>query len=58
MRKHRKKIRVCGFYGPGEGVMIGLIGKPYVCQVLRMYDVGVKLLNGMKSMYVNYLTCV
>ena len=28
------------------------------CQVLRMYDVGGKLLNGIKSMYVNSLTCV
>ena len=27
-------------------------------QVLRMHDVGSKLLNGIKSMYVNSLTCV
>ena len=27
-------------------------------QVLRMYDVGGKLLNGIKSMYVNSLVCV
>ena len=27
-------------------------------QVLRMYDVGGKLLNGIKSMYVNILACV
>ena len=27
-------------------------------QVLRMYDVGGKLLNGIKSMYVNSLSCV
>ena len=27
-------------------------------QVLRMYDVGDKLLNGIKSMYVNSLACV
>ena len=26
-------------------------------QVLRMYDVGGKLLNGIKSMYVNSLAC-
>ena len=26
--------------------------------VLRMYDVGGKLLNGIKSMYVNILACV
>ena len=27
-------------------------------QVLRMYDVGAKLLNGNKSMYANRLACV
>ena len=27
-------------------------------QVLRMYDVGGKLLNGIKNMYVNSLACV
>ena len=27
-------------------------------QVLRMYDVGGKLLNGIKSMYVNSLICL
>ena len=27
-------------------------------EVLRMYDVGGKLLNGIKSMYVNSLVCV
>ena len=27
-------------------------------QILRMYDVGGKLLNGIKSMYVNSLSCV
>ena len=27
-------------------------------QVLRMYDVGGKLLNGIKSMYANSLACV
>ena len=34
--------------------MIGSIGK----QVLRRYDVGGKLLTGIKSMYVNCLVCV
>ena len=27
-------------------------------QVLRMYDMGGKLLNGIKSMYINSLACV
>ena len=35
--------------------MIGLIGKYYG---RRMCDVGGKLLNGIKSMYVNSLACV
>ena len=33
--------------------MIGFIG-----QVLRMYDIGGKLLNGIKNMYVDSSTCV
>ena len=32
--------------------------KEALSQVLRMYDVGGKLLNGIKSMYVKSLTCV
>ena len=36
--------------------MIGLLRKHY--GVLRMYDVGGKLLNGIKSVCVNSLTCV
>ena len=38
--------------------MIGLIGNTYVRQVLRMYGVGSKLLNEIKSMYVSILECV
>ena len=37
--------------------MTGLIGEE-LWQVLRMYDVGGKLLNGIKSIYVNSLACV
>ena len=29
-----------------------------LCQVLRMYDVGGKVLNGIKSMYVDSSACV
>ena len=37
--------------------MIGLIGK--LCgTVLRMYDLGSKLLSGIKSIYVDSLACV
>ena len=36
--------------------MIGSKGRHW--QVVRMYDVDGKLLNGIKSMYVNSLTCV
>ena len=43
---------VCWFYLPGEGNMKSL------CQVLRMYDVDGKLLNDIKSIYVNSLACV
>ena len=44
---------VCGFYGLGES-----INREALWQVLRVYDVGGKLLNGMKSMYVNSLASV
>ena len=36
--------------------MIGSIGKHW--ELLRMYDVGGKLLNDIKSVYVNSLACV
>ena len=36
----------------------GRINKGALWQVLRTYDVGGKLLNGIKSMYVNSLVCV
>ena len=35
-----------------------MVNREALCQVQRMYDVGVKLLNGIKRMYVNSLTCV
>ena len=34
------------------------VNREAIWQVLRMYDVGGKLLNGIKSMYVNSLACV
>ena len=34
------------------------VNKQALCQVLRMHDVGGKLLNGIKSMYVNSLAYV
>ena len=53
MRKHERKNSVCGSLD---------LEKPYdrvnreaPWQALRMYDVGGKLLNGIKSMYVNSL---
>ena len=57
MRKYEKKNEVyVGFMD---------LEKPYdsvnreaLWQVLRMYDVGGKLLNGIKSMYVNRIACV
>ena len=33
------------------------INRKALWQVLRMYDVGGKLLSGIKSMYVNSLAC-
>ena len=34
------------------------VNREALSQILRMYDVGGKLLNGIRSMYVNGLTCV
>ena len=34
------------------------VNREALWQVLRMYDVGGKLLNGIKSMYVNSLACL
>ena len=34
------------------------VNRKILCQVLRMYNVGGKLLNGIKSVYVNTLACV
>ena len=34
------------------------VNREDLCQVLRMYEVGGKLLNGIKNMYANNLTCV
>ena len=34
------------------------VNKETLCQVLRAYDLGGKLLNGIKSMYVKSLACV
>ena len=34
------------------------VNRETLWQVLRMYDVGVKLLGGIKSMYVDSLDCV
>ena len=36
----------------------GRVNKEALWQVLWMYDVGGKLLNGIKSMYINSLACV
>ena len=34
------------------------VSREILYQVLRMYDISGKLLNGIKSMHVNYLACV
>ena len=51
MRKDAGKImRVCGFYVSGKEN--DRVNKETMWQVLRMYDVGGKLLNGIKSIYL------
>ena len=38
--------------------MYDTVSREILYQVLRMYDISGKLLNGIKSMHVNYLACV
>ena len=35
-----------------------IVNREVICQGLRMYNVGGKLLNGIKSMYIKSLACV
>ena len=35
-----------------------IVNKEVLCQLLRMYDVDGKLLNGIKSIYIKSLACV
>ena len=50
-KTREKKCSVCGFYR-------FRVNRGALWQVLRMYDVGGRLLSGIKSMYVDSLTCV
>ena len=45
-------MSVCGVFFKGG------VNREALWQVLKMYDVGGKLLNGIKSMYVNSLACI
>ena len=57
MRKHgRKNIVYVGFMDLEKAY--NRVNREALWQVLRMYDVGGKLLNGINSMYVNSLACV
>ena len=51
MRNQKKKCSVCGFYRFGESV--NKVNGKALWQVLKMYNVGGKLLNVIKSMYAN-----
>ena len=48
--------KTCRFYGSEK--VYHRVNREALWQLLRMYDVGGKLLNGIKSMYVNSLACV
>ena len=57
MRKHRiKNVVYVGFMDLEKAY--DTVNRAALWQVLRMYDVGGKLLNGIKIMYINSLTCV
>ena len=48
--------KVCGFYEPE--MIYDRVNRVVLWQVLRMHDIGGKLLNGIKSMHANSLACV
>ena len=57
MRKHgRKNIEYVGFMDLEKAYE--RINREVLWQVLRMYDVVGKLLNGIKTMYINSLSYV
>ena len=57
MRKHRRKnIVYLGFMDLEKAY--DRVNREALWQVLRMYDVGVKLMNGIKCMYIKSLACV
>ena len=55
MRKHEKTEFVC-FMDLEKAY--GRVNRETLWEVLRMYDMGGKLLNGMKSIHVNNLAYV
>ena len=57
MRKHEKKCRVYVAFIDLEKAYNRVKGEA-LRQVLRTYDVGSKLLRGIKSMYVDSSVCV
>ena len=57
MRKHKKKCEMyVGFLDLEE--VYDRVNWESLWQVSKMYDVGGKLLSGIKSMYVDNLACV
>ena len=57
MRKHeRKNVVHVGFIDLEKAY--DRVNREALWQVLRMYDAGGKLLNDIKSMYINSLACV
>ena len=57
MRKHkRKNVVYVGFMNLEKAY--DRVNRKALWQVLRMYDMGDELLNGIKSMYVISLACV
>ena len=52
----RKNVEYVGFMDLEE--VNDRVNREALWQVLRMYNVGGKLLNGFKSMYINNIACV
>ena len=57
MKSTREKRRVYVGFMDLEKVY-DIVNREALCEILRMYDVGGKLLSGIKSMYVDSSACV
>ena len=67
-KEEKRKVKRCKYMSKKEAEVYvrfmdlekayDMVNREALWQVLRMYDVGGKLLNGIKDMCINSLTCI